>query len=134
MPAVAAAAAATKTRPDLDQLQGAWVSVAGPCEARLLVAGNRYAFEFVGGDVYIGTFDLSPAPGPGPHHMDMRVEEGPAAEKGHTALCIYQLDGGVLRWCPAKPGSGRRLAAFPSVDDQRYFSLVFRPVRRRRSR
>jgi uncharacterized protein (TIGR03067 family) len=97
-----------------------------------LIAGNRYAFEFVGGDVYMGTFEL--APGPGPHHIDMRVEEGPAEDRGQTALCIYQVDGGVLRWCPAKPGSGRRLAAFPDVDDRRYFSLVFRQVRRRRAR
>lgn len=121
-----------RLRTDLQQLQGSWVSVAGPCEARLLVAGNRYAFEFVGGDVYIGTFDLDPSAEP--RRMDMHVEEGPDADKGRTGLCIYHLDGGVLRWCPAKPGSGRRQPAFPSVDDPRYFSLVFRRVRRRRSR
>ena len=97
-----------------------------------MIAGNRYAFEFVGSHVYIGTFELSA--GPGPHHMDMRIEEGPAPDRGQTALCIYQVEGDVLRWCPAKPGSGRRLATFHGLDDQRYFSLVFRQVRRRRSR
>lgn len=133
MPAVAPAPATPpKTRSDLELLQGSWVTVAGPVEARLLIAGNRYSFEFVGGDIYMGTFDVSP--GNSPRQMDMRVEEGPTHDKGHTALCIYQVEGGVLRWCPAKPGSGRRLSAFPSVDDNRYFSLVFRQVRRRRSR
>ncbi|HJZ60196.1 MAG TPA: hypothetical protein VKE74_34960, partial [Gemmataceae bacterium] len=115
MPAVAPAAAVPKTRFDLEQLQGAWTSVAGPCEARLLVAGSRFTFEFVGGDIYMGILEL--APGPGPQHMDMRIEEGPPGDRGQVALCIYQVEGGVLRWCPFKPGSGRRLAAFPSVDD-----------------
>ena len=130
MPAIAPSPTAIPKSPtDLDSLQGSWVTVAGPVEARLLVAGNRYAFEFVGGDVYMGTFDL--APGSGPHHMDMRIEEGPAADKGKTALCIYQVEGDVLRWCPARAGSGRRVSTFPRVDDTRYFSLVFRHVRRR---
>ena len=131
MPALASSTTeATRPPSDLDLLQGSWVSVAGPVEARLLIAGNHYAFEFVGGDVYMGTFDLAPGSG-GPHHMDMRIEEGPTTDKGKTALCIYQVEGDVLRWCPARVGSGRRVSAFPRVDDTRYFSLVFRHVRRR---
>jgi hypothetical protein len=63
--------------------------------------------------------------------MDMWIDEGPANAKGKTTLCIFQVEGDVLRWCPARPGSGRRLAAFPRVDDARYFSLVFRQVRKR---
>jgi len=130
MPATARSPVVAPSTPvDLSALQGSWVSVAGPTEARFLVAGNRYAFEFVGGDVYIGTFDLEP--GPGPHHMDMRIDEGPPDVKGKTALCIFQVEGDVLRWCPARPGSGRRLATFPRVDDARYFSIVFRQVRKR---
>jgi hypothetical protein len=100
MPAVAPAEA--KTRSDLDQLQGVWTSVAGPCEARFLIAGNRFSFEFVGGDIYIGTFKLAPG------EMDMLIEEGPADHKGQVAPCIYHVEGGVLRWCPGRIGSGRR--------------------------
>ena len=127
MPALAAAAGPA-TRSDLDQLQGVWTSVAGPREARLLVAGSRFAFEFVGGDVYIGTFTLAPG------QMDMHVEEGPAEVRGQTTACLYHVEGGVLRWCPGRPGSGRRPGAFPSVDDPRYLSIVFRHARRHRGR
>jgi hypothetical protein len=126
MPAVAPAEA--KTRSDLDQLQGVWTSVAGPCEARFLIAGNRFSFEFVGGEIYIGTFKLAPG------EMDMLIEEGPADHKGQFAPCIYHVEGGVLRWCPGRIGSGRRLSAFPSVDDHRYLCLVFRRAPRTRAR
>ncbi|HJZ90164.1 MAG TPA: hypothetical protein VKE40_04780 [Gemmataceae bacterium] len=126
MPAVAPAEA--KTRSDLDQLQGVWTSVAGPCEARFLIAGSRFSFEFVGGDIYIGTFKLAPG------EMDMLIEEGPADHKGQVAPCIYHVEGGVLRWCPGRIGSGRRLSAFPSVDDRRYLCLVFRRAPRARAR
>ena len=95
-----APAAAPGLRTDLDALQGAWESVAGPRQARLLVAGRRFSFEFVGGDIYMGTFDLAPA-----GQLDMHVEEGPADHRG-TSKCLYHLDGGVLRWCPGRPGSG----------------------------
>jgi hypothetical protein len=129
MPALAPAANQAAHRKDLEQLQGSWTSIAGPREARFLIAGNRYAFEFVGGDVYMGTFELAAG-----GHMDMHVDEGPADHKGQTAPCIYQVDGGVLRWCPGRIGSGRRLSAFPSVDDDRYLCLVFRRNPRRTSR
>lgn len=123
-----APAAEPHLRSILDQLQGVWMSVAGPREARLLIAGRRYAFEFVGGDLFMGTFELAPG------EMDMRIEEGPPDHVGKIALCLCQLDGGVLRWCPGRPGSGRRHTAFPSVDDQRYLSFVFRHVRKRTAR
>ena len=71
MPAVAPAPSLSASRADLDHLQGVWTSVAGPCEARFLIAGTRYAFEFVGGDVYIGTFEIAPG------QMDMSIDEGP---------------------------------------------------------
>ncbi len=115
----ALAPAPAGVRPDLELMQGSWESVAGPKQARLLVAGRRFTFEFAGGDIYMGTFELAPG------QMDMHVEEGPADHRG-TSKCIYHLDGGVLRWCPGRPGSGRRPAAFPDVADSRYLSLVFR--------
>ncbi len=117
--AVLAPVAEPSLRSDLDRIQGVWVSVAGPREARLLVAGRRYAFEFVGGDLYMGTLDLSPG------QMDLHIEEGPE-HVGRCTKCIYQLDGGVLRWCPGRPGSEKRPTTFHDVDDPRYLSLVFR--------
>jgi uncharacterized protein (TIGR03067 family) len=113
-------------RSDLDALQGAWESVAGPRQARFLVAGRKFSFEFAGGDIYIGTLDLA-----GSGQLDMHVEEGPADHRG-TSPCLYQLDGGVLRWCPGRPGSGKRPSRFPDVDDSRYLSLVFRRASRRK--
>lgn len=100
------------------------MSVAGPREARLLIAGNRFTIEFIGGDLYMGTFKLAPG------QMDMQIEEGPREHMGRHSLCIYHLDGGVLRWCPGRPGSPRRPESFPDVDDPRFLSLVFRRVRR----
>jgi hypothetical protein len=128
MPVVAPAPTPSASRADLDQLQGVWTSVAGPCEARFLIAGKRYAFEFVGGDVYIGTFEIAPG------QMDMNIDEGPVEHQGQVAPCIYHVDGGVLRWCPGRIGSGRRLTAFPSVDDEKYLSLVFRRAPRKARR
>lgn len=132
MPAASPAAAPPVSRPahDLDQFQGAWVTAAGPREARLLVAGARFALEFRDGDIYIGTFTLDPADDP--RRIDMRIEEGPRPYRGLTAYGIYQFADGVLRWCPSRPGSASRLVRFPAVDDPRYLSLVFRPVRPRR--
>ena len=117
---VLAPVAEPRVRSDLELIQGVWVSVAGPREARLLVAGRRYAFEFVGGDLYMGTFDLSSG------QIDMHIEEGPAEHIGQCSRCIYQLAGGVLRWCPGRPGSEKRPTTFHDVDDPRYLSLVFR--------
>ena len=122
----APAPAAPGVRSDLDALQGAWESVAGTRQARLLVAGRKFCFEFAGGDIYIGTLDL-PASG----QLDMHVEEGPAEHRG-LSPCLYQLDGGVLRWCPGRPNSGKRPSRFPDVDDSRYLSLVFRRAARRK--
>lgn len=116
-------AAEPAARTDRELIQGAWVSVAGPREARLLVAGNRFTVE-VDDDIYMGTVELAGG------EMDLHIEAGPARHVGTVSRCLYQLDGGVLRWCPGRPGSGQRPAAFPDVDDPRHLSLVFRRVRR----
>jgi hypothetical protein len=60
----------------------------------------------------------------------MHIEEGPAEHVGLSSRCLVHLEGGVLRWCPGRPGSGKRPATFPDVDDARHLSLVFRRVRR----
>jgi uncharacterized protein (TIGR03067 family) len=120
----------TKPRTDLERLQGVWTFVSGPREVRLLVAGPRYAFEFVGGDLYMGTFVLDPYSDP--KRMDMRIDEGPAAHRGQVALCIYHLEGDLLRWCPARLGADERLTGFPGVDDERHLCTVFKRVPARR--
>jgi uncharacterized protein (TIGR03067 family) len=120
----ATALAEPRTRPDLDQLQGSWHTVAGHREARLLIAGRRFAFEFVGGEIFIGSFTLDTSTDP--RRMDMLLEEANAEDRGKLAHCIYHVAGDVLRWCPTRPGSSRRLTGFPSLDDHRYFSMVFR--------
>jgi uncharacterized protein (TIGR03067 family) len=116
---------------ELEELQGTWASVAGPRPAILLIAGTRYTFEFLDGDIYMGTFFLDIEEDP--KQMDMLIEEGPPDQKGQIALCIFDVEGGVLRWCPTKPGSDRRLKKFPSVSDDRYNSTVFRHLRPRRA-
>jgi hypothetical protein len=121
--AVLAPAADPQVHSALEQLQGSWTTVAGPRQARLLIAGRRFTFEFVSGDIYMGTFDLAHG------QMNMHVEEGPADHVGHVSLCIYQIEGGILRWCPGRPGSNRRPSEFPDVADGRYLSLVFGRVR-----
>lgn len=120
-----------KAQGDLEQLQGAWTSVAGLRPAKLLIAGNRFTFEFQDGDIYMGAFFLDAEFEP--RQMDMLIEEGPAAHKGHMALCIYHVESHVLRWCPTKPGTDRRLRNFPSLDDDRYNSMIFKQVRQRRT-
>ncbi len=127
MPSLAPAAAPA-VRTDLDQLQGVWTSVAGPREARLLIAGRRFTFEFADGELYMGTFTLAAG------GMDMQIDEGPGKYIGLISKCLYHVEGGVLRWCPAQPGSDRRPTTFPSVDDPKFLSLVFRRANRPRSR
>jgi len=126
------AVAGPKSHADLELLQGVWASIAGWREAKLLIAGARFAFEFTDGDVYMGTFDLDPEATP--KRMEMRVDEGPSAHRGQVARCIYHVEGDVLRWCTTRPGSEWRLTRFPSVDDDCFLSLVFKRARPSRAR
>lgn len=109
---------------DLEELQGAWVSVSGRRPAEFLIAGHHFTIRFQDGAIYMGAFDLGQAARP--KTMDMRIDEGPARHQGKTALCIYELAGGALRWCAVEPGKGERPSAFPPEDDPHYLALWFR--------
>lgn len=117
----------SSARSDLEMLQGVWTSIAGRREVRLEISGDQFVFTFRDGDVYSGNLLLDERATP--PHMDMRIEAGPAKYHGQLALCIYRIESDVLRWCPTRPGSGYRLASFPSLDDERYLSLVFKHER-----
>jgi uncharacterized protein (TIGR03067 family) len=123
-PALAGAEALREARADLERLQGVWTSVSGRRPAELLVAGHMYAIKFLDGDVYIGGFDL--APEETPRAMVMRIEEGPRRHRGKIAQCIYEVEGDMLCWAAAEPGSDERLTAFPPADDRRHLAVVFR--------
>jgi uncharacterized protein (TIGR03067 family) len=112
------------TMSDLDALQGAWISVSGRRQAKLLVSGTHLALHFADGDIYLGAFSLEQTGQP--RSMTVSIQEGPARHKGQTALCIYELAGDVLRWCTAGPGQKERLGAFPAEGDFRYLCLGFR--------
>src|SRR5262249_33762891 len=132
MPTTVSAPARPRQRPDLEQLQGAWTTIAGRRQARFLIAGSRFAFEFLDGEggIYIGSFKLS---GVGSLcHLDMQIEEGPDEHRGETPMCSSHIDADILRWCPCRPGAKARLTSFPSVDDDKYLSLVFKHVRPQR--
>jgi uncharacterized protein (TIGR03067 family) len=113
-----------QARADLELLQGIWSFVAGGREAELLISGDRYTMRFADGALYMGRFVLTPNGRLGT--MDMQIEEGPPRHKGKTALCLYELDGGTLRWCTAGPGRTERPTAFPALDHPQYLHLVFR--------
>lgn len=118
----------TNAPTDLEQLQGAWTSVAGSRNARLLIAGNHFSIEFLDGPIYMGSFALVD-PEAQPRRMDMCIAEGPPAHLGRVAHCIYELESDSLRWCPNRPGAHERLTHFPSVHDDRYVSIVFKQDR-----
>jgi uncharacterized protein (TIGR03067 family) len=111
------------TRSDAEALQGAWMSVAGRRPAELLVCGSRFAVHFADGDIYIGSFTLGTEGWPGT--MDLTIEEGPSRHKGQLALCIYEMDGEVMRWCTASPGQPERPRVF-AEHDPLHLCLVFR--------
>jgi hypothetical protein len=112
---------------EFDRLRGVWVSIAGRRPAQMFFSGRRFTASFLDGRLYMGSFELRLDDDP--HIMIMHIEEGPPRHKDRTAWCIYDLDEDLLRWCPAEPGSGERLIAFPAIEDARYSCLVFRRER-----
>jgi uncharacterized protein (TIGR03067 family) len=107
---------------DTEALQGAWISIAGRRQAELLVSGSHFAVHFADGDIYMGSFTLG-CDG-WPCTMDLQIDEGPHRHKGQLALCIYELDGDLMRWCTASPGQPERPKTF-AEEDPLHLSLVF---------
>src|SRR5262249_52876168 len=114
-------------RKDNDRLQGVWNAVSGRRPVQLLIAGHHFAVKFQDGDLYMGTFRLDARRRP--KTMEMLVREGPARHKGKVALCIYELDGETLHWCPNEPGKEEALKEFPGADDPKYLDTVFQRER-----
>jgi uncharacterized protein (TIGR03067 family) len=108
---------------DRQKLQGIWLYVSGQRKAELLIAGRRFTVKFRNGDLYMGTFTLSPARKP--RHIDMTIEEGPSHHRGRVSRGIYQFHGEALHWSPGEPGK-ERPAAFPTLQDREQLYLVFR--------
>jgi uncharacterized protein (TIGR03067 family) len=115
-------------RTELQRLQGAWKFASGRREVELLIAGYNFAVKFKNGPIYMGTFRLDP--NRMPKTMDMLVQEGPERHRWKTALCIYEVDGDQLRWCPCEPGRKDRLEEFPPEDHLAYYCTLFRRERR----
>src|SRR4051812_1813 len=90
---------ASLTRRDMDALQGKWDFVAGRWPSQLSFVGDHFTVRFQNGDTYHGTYTLDPTRRP--KAIDMTVTDGPEAHEGLIALCLYELDGDQLRWCPA---------------------------------
>jgi uncharacterized protein (TIGR03067 family) len=107
---------------DLDLLQGAWISISGRREARLLVAGNHFTIQFHDGDIYMGCLEVDSLSQP--KAMELRIVEGPAHHRRQTALSIYELQADRLTWCTSGPGQ-KRPDEFAAEDDPACLSLVF---------
>jgi uncharacterized protein (TIGR03067 family) len=109
---------------DKRRLEGTWNFVSGIRQAQMLIAGDHFTVKFANGDIYLGTYTLDPMAKP--KMMDMTIHEGPVKHRGKTSLVIYQLDGDHLIWCPAEPGTGNRLSAFPPDSDLHHLCIIFR--------
>ena len=114
----------TAARKDKERLQGTWNFLSGIREAQMLIAGDHFTIKFKNGDIYVGTYALDPTTKP--KMMDMTISEGPDKHRGKTSLIIYELDGDNLIWCPAEPGTGNRLRAFPPEEDTQHLCIIFR--------
>jgi uncharacterized protein (TIGR03067 family) len=107
-----------------NRLQGTWIQVSGRWNCRISFAGHHFAIRFQNGEVYLGVYTVDPMCKPAA--MDMTVEEGPEQYLGLTALCAYELDGDILRWCANEPGCEQRHPRFPADGESKFPTLVFR--------
>ncbi len=99
------------------------MAVSGRRQATFLISGNLFTVHFADGDIYMGSFTIGSN---GRFRtMDVHVEEGPHRHKGQRALCIYELDHDMLRWCTASPGQADRPGAFAETEPM-HLCLVFR--------
>jgi len=119
----------TAAAEDKARLQGTWVFVSGIREAWMRMDGDRFTVQFSNGDLYRGSYTLDPTMQP--RMMDMAISEGPEKHRGKTSLIIYELDGDHLTWCPAEPGTGNRMRAFPAAEDTHHLCILFRRERPR---
>jgi uncharacterized protein (TIGR03067 family) len=113
-----------EARMDLERLQGTWSFVEGPREAEFTFLGRHFTVRFQDGEVYTGAFEL--VPDERPRTMIMWVHDGPMKHRGLTVMCIYEMVGDQLRWCPSQPGADDPLGEFPPVDDGRFLCTVLR--------
>jgi len=117
-----------EARMDLEKLQGSWSSVEGRREVEFTFTGRQYTVRFRDGDVYTGMFDL--VPDERPRTMIMWIHDGPKKHKGLTVMCVYEVVGDDLRWCPSQPGADDPPAEFPHVDDGRFLCTLLRRVKK----
>jgi RNA polymerase sigma factor (sigma-70 family) len=114
----------------LRALEGAWKLVALTSNGQkakdedlqeihyIFTAGGKWKARQDGRVVGRGTFTLDPTAKP--KAIDVKIEEtNDEANKGKTALGIYQLDGDDLTVCEGRPGAGARPAEFAAAADSR---------------
>jgi uncharacterized protein (TIGR03067 family) len=106
------------------KLQGTWIVVSGRWTCQMHFAAHHFALRFPNGDVYLGVYTVDPTVTPAA--MDMTIEDGPDKYRGLTALCLYDLNGDTLRWCPTEPGKTQRRTAFPPEGEAKWPMLVLR--------
>jgi uncharacterized protein (TIGR03067 family) len=110
-------------REEADRLQGDWLYLAGLRAADVSFSGDRFVVRFHNGEVFNGTFVLTPL-----HHpraIDLTIQEGPR-HVGKVSLGIYQVDGKRMVLCPGVPGTGERPRYFPPADDRERLSLTLK--------
>jgi hypothetical protein len=108
------------TAPELEQLQGLCVDRR---PAGFQIGGRRFNVRFRDGELDTGWLDV--VIDERPRTMLMSIIEGPAKHKGKIAMCIYELEGQKLRWCPAEPGADDPPPDFPAVEGKRFLCTIF---------
>ena len=104
----------TKTKSDLDALQGTWQCVAGEDDGeaakpddvktyQLIVKDNKYTIMMRGKEAEQGTLKLDSTKKPKTIDVDITSGE----DKGKAQHGIYELDKDSFKACFAKPGKDR---------------------------